>query len=152
MALIPWSERGALATLRPELDSWIDQLFRSGLETSRLPAALRGPVPPVNLAETDKELVATIELPGMDEKDIEVEVLGDQLVVRGERKWEHEAKEREFHRVESQYGSFRRTLQLPRAVVTAADAVRATFAKGVLEVRMPKAEPKAPGKVKIHSR
>jgi HSP20 family protein len=152
MAMIPWTERSALATLRPNLESWMEQFFRTGLEPTRLPAALTGPMPPINLAETEKEFIATIELPGMDEKDIEVQVLGDQLVVSGERKWEQEKKDKEFYRVESQYGTFRRTIELPTTVVTDADAIQATFSKGILEIRMPKTEKKPIGKIKVKAK
>ncbi len=152
MSLIPWSERSALTSFRPNLENWLDEFFRDGFETSRLPKALRGPVPPVNVSETDKDFVATIELPGMDEKDIDIQVLGDQLVISGERKWEHEKKGREFHRVESQYGSFRRSIELPRGLVTDADAIHATFHKGMLEIHLPKAEPRPVTKVKIKAK
>jgi HSP20 family protein len=149
MAMIPWSERGALATLRPDLESWMDQFFRNGFETSRLPAALKGSLPPVNLAETDKEFVAMIELPGMEEKDIDIQVLGEQLVISGERKWEQEQKDRQYYRVESQYGTFRRVVELPEGLVTDPDSIQASFAKGVLEVRIPKMAPKPVAKIKI---
>lgn len=149
MSLIPWTKRATTPFLRDDLESFFEDFFKSGETRSHLPQALRGPVPPLNVAETEGEIIATIELPGMDEKDIDVEVFGDRLVVSGERKWEAEKKGKEFHRVESQYGSFRRSIVLPEGLVTDGDSVQATFSKGILEIKIPKAEPKPVAKVKV---
>ena len=153
MSLIPWS-RKSLTPFQSNLDNWIEEFFGGdGPQLSRLPQALRaGFAPPVNVAETDDSLIATVELPGMDEKDIQVQVLGGQLIVSGERKWEEEKKNKEFHRVESQYGSFHRSVALPPGLVSDAEAIEATFRKGVLEVRIPKAEPKPATKVKVRAK
>lgn len=153
MSLIPWS-RKSLTPFQSNMENWMEELFGgNGPELSRLPRALRGGfAPPVNVAETDQALIATVELPGMDEEDIRVQVLGGQLIVSGERKWEQEKKDKEFHRVESQYGSFHRSITLPPGLVSDAEAIEATFKKGVLEVRVPKAEPKAATKVKVKTK
>ena len=146
-----WRERAPLAVLNPDLENWMESLF--DLNPSKLPETFRRtPIPPVNLAETPKEFVATVELPGLEEKDVNVQILGDQLVISGERKWEEEKKEKDFYRVESQYGSFKRVLPLPDGLNLDSAAVSAKLAKGVLEIRIPKVEPKPAAKIKISSK
>jgi len=93
-------------------------------------------VPSVNVSETDKEVVVSAELPGMDEKDVTVEVDDDILTLKGEKKMEIDEKGKGWHRVEHKYGSFHRSIQLP-AGVDAAKA-KANFKKGVLTVALPK--------------
>lgn len=93
--------------------------------------------PKVNISENGKEVKVTAELPGMEEKDIEVSVAEGVLSIRGEKKQEKEEKSEEMYRLERTYGSFRRDLPLPcRVDVEKADA---KFAKGVLTVVLPKA-------------
>jgi len=152
MSLIPWTDRNP-SLFRSGLQNWIDEFFDHGTKLDVLPEPFRkGLLPPLNVAESDKELTITLELPGMDENDVEVQVLGDHLVVSGERTWKDEKKEKEFHRVESRYGSFRRVVPLPDGLLTAGDAVHARFEKGMLEIRIPKAEPKPATKVKIRAK
>ena len=91
----------------------------------------------------------SIELPGLSEKDIQVQLVGQQLIVAGERKWEDEKKGKEFHRVESQYGAFRRSIQLPENARVDADALVATYKKGVLEISVPKMEPTPAAKIPV---
>jgi HSP20 family protein len=147
MKLIPWRERTPFAALSTDFDDLVGDLLARG---SMLPETFkRTPIPAVNLAETGKEFVATIELPGLEEKDVSVQILGDQLVISGERKWEEEKKDKEFYRVESQYGAFKRVVPLPEGLNLDADAVTAKLQKGILEVRIPKVEPKPATKIKV---
>lgn len=96
--------------------------------------------PRVDLAEDEKTLTVTVELPGVDDKDIDVSLAGDQLSISGEKTSEHESKKetdgRVLHRMERSYGSFRRTITLPYRVD--ADQVSADFTKGVLTIVMQK--------------
>ncbi|MCE9614278.1 MAG: Hsp20/alpha crystallin family protein [Lentisphaerae bacterium] len=92
--------------------------------------------PRVNVAETDTGLKVVAELPGMDEKDVTVEVDDQSITLRGERKEEHEDKQENWYRVEHTYGSFQRVIPLP-AEVNGAKA-EASFKKGVLTVTLPK--------------
>lgn len=149
MKLIPWFQQSPTATLGRDLDVLVKDFFgNGGLE--RLPEAFRrGPFPAVNLADTEKEFVAAIELPGLSEKDIDIQLLGSQLIVSGERRWEEEKKDKEYYRVESQYGSFRRSIELPEGLDLDHDAIKATYEKGVLEIRIPKVEPRPAAKIKI---
>lgn len=92
--------------------------------------------PRINLSETDKEIVVTAELPGMDEKDISLSLENDSLIISGEKKSESEEKGKNFHRVERSFGSFSRVIPLPNEIE--ADKVEAEFKKGLLTITLPK--------------
>ena len=95
-----------------------------------------GWMPRVDVAETDKEIKVTAELPGMDEKDVNLELSDNALAISGEKKSEKEEREKNYYRSERSYGSFHRSLALPDGVDR--DKVEATFKKGVLTVTLPK--------------
>jgi HSP20 family protein len=95
-------------------------------------------VPAVDMIDRDDEIVLRADLPGLDEKDIEVRVQNGTLAIRGERKEEKEEKKEDYYCSERSYGAFVRTLTLPAAVE--ADKVKASFKNGVLEVHLPKAK------------
>jgi HSP20 family protein len=108
------------------------------------PPALSGmaPAPRVDVSETESELRIEAELPGVDEKDVEVVMSEGRLTIKGEKKQEKEEKKKDYHMVERSYGSFTRSIVLPFAADP--DQVKARFAKGVLTVSVPKpAEVKA---------
>ena len=92
--------------------------------------------PSVDVAEDDKAYKITAELPGLEEKDIEVSVAGDMLVLKGEKKQESEKKEKNYHMTERAYGSFQRAFALPDGVDRA--KIAADLAKGVLTITLPK--------------
>jgi HSP20 family protein len=92
--------------------------------------------PTVELSENDKEIRVTAELPGLDEKDIEIDIAGDMLILRGEKRAEIEDEDRRYS--ERSYGRFERRLSLPAEVDE--DRVSASFKKGVLTVVLPKTE------------
>ncbi|MDA0991421.1 MAG: Hsp20/alpha crystallin family protein [Verrucomicrobia bacterium] len=104
-------------------------------------------VPKVDVSETDKEVQVTADLPGIDEKDIEVTLSDGVLTIKGERKAEKEEKDekKSFHRIERSYGLYRRSIALPNEVEE--DKIKADFAKGVLTIKMPKTA-KAQSRVK----
>jgi len=152
MNITPWRRRNLLPTLRTDFDALFDPFLRTEFAT-RLPEVFRGAgVPPVNLAETDTAFRASIELPGLEEDDIEIQLIGNQLVVSGERKWEEEKKEKDYYRVESQYGTFHRGIDLPDGLRLDPDAINATYKKGMLEIEIPKVEPKPAAKIKVQSK
>lgn len=98
--------------------------------------------PCMEVAETPEAVEITTELPGMDEKDVEVSVADGVLTIRGEKKEEREEEKKSYRVIERSYGSFERSLALPRSVDTG--AVNATLTKGVLKIVLPKtAEAKA---------
>mgnify|MGYP003572469055 CR=1 len=129
-----------------------DVMFRDWLDEGGWPEEFEGKLmPKANVAETDKEFLVTMELPGLEEKDVEVRLTGNHLVVAGERKEtvKDEDKEAHYHRVETTYGKFERRFALPAEVRKDAEAVVATFAKGMLEIRLPKVEPRKPVKIPV---
>ena len=104
-------------------------------------------VPAMDLVEADDHFLLKADLPGMDEGDIAIEIRDNTLRVSGERKSEHEESERGWYRVERSFGQFSRSLTLPEGVDP--DAVKASFDKGVLHVRIPKPEERKPRRVQI---
>jgi HSP20 family protein len=93
-------------------------------------------MPQVDVDETAKEIRVTVELPGMEEKDLEVSLVEGALTIKGEKSEEHEEEKGDVHRSERQYGMFERTIPLPSEVD--ADKVQASFKKGVLKITLPK--------------
>ena len=104
-------------------------------------------VPPVDLVEAEDHFVLKADLPGLTEQDVSIEVQDGTLTISGERKDEHEARERGWYRIERSFGSFSRSLTLPDGVN--ADAITARFENGVLEVSIPKPEERKPRRVEI---
>jgi HSP20 family protein len=92
--------------------------------------------PAIDLVEKDKEFEVTAELPGIDEKNVEVKVVNGTLTIKGEKKESKEEKEKDYYLSERRYGSFQRSFRLPETVD--ADKIEAAFAKGVLTVKLPK--------------
>lgn len=134
-------------SLRKEIDRLFDTFhpFRSRLPSTRsaldfdLPRLSRGgwPVAPAfDLAEKAKEYEITAELPGIDEKNVEVKLANQTLTIKGEKTEEKEEKEKDYHLSERRYGSFQRSFQVPEGVDT--DKIEASFAKGILTVKLPK--------------
>ena len=93
-------------------------------------------IPRVDVKENDKEMTVSVELPGMDEKDIEVLLSGDSLTIKGEKKEEKEEKEENFYRLERHYGTFRRVIPLPVEIDT--KKAEASFKKGILHIKLAK--------------
>ncbi len=104
-------------------------------------------IPAVDVAETKDEIVVKVEAPGMDEKDISVTLSGDNLMIKGEKKSEKEEKDKHFHRIERCYGSFQRVIGLPVSVDQ--EKIKADYAKGVLEIRLPKKAEAKPKEIPI---
>jgi HSP20 family protein len=94
--------------------------------------------PSFEVSETDDEFRVKAELPGMDEKDIEVNLEGNDLMIRGEKKREHDEKHRNYHLSEVSYGEFCRSIRLPEGIDR--DKAKAQFKKGVLTLTLPKTE------------
>ena len=103
--------------------------------------------PAVDLYEEKDDIVVKAELPGIEKNNIEVNLTDHTLTIKGEKKKEEEIKEENYYRAERSYGSFVRTLELPKDVHT--DKVKATFNNGILEVRLPKTEEAKAKEVKV---
>lgn len=105
--------------------------------------------PSIDVTETDKDIEITAELPGLEEADVQINVADNLLTIRGEKKAEKEEKDKNYRLVERSYGAFERTLELPAGVD--ADAIKASIAKGVLTVTVPKPAPAQAKKIEIQS-
>jgi HSP20 family protein len=92
--------------------------------------------PTIDVSETDKEVKVAVELPGLDENDVEVSLAHNVLTISGEKKTEKEDEGKNYHRIERSYGSFKRCVSLPGEVES--DKVEAAFKNGVLTVTLPK--------------
>ena len=104
--------------------------------------------PAVDVYEDEHQVTLKIEVPGIEEKDIDVRVENNTLTVHGERKIEKDEKEENYRRVERQYGSFMRTFTLPQTVDT--EKVSATYEKGVLKITLPKKAEAKPKQIKVN--
>jgi HSP20 family protein len=103
--------------------------------------------PPVDIYEDEHTITLKLEVPGIDEKDIDVRIEGNTLTVHGERKIEKEEKEENFRRIERQYGSFTRSFTLPSSVDTG--QVNAHYDKGLLKISLAKKAEAKPKQIKI---
>ncbi|HUM04578.1 MAG TPA: Hsp20/alpha crystallin family protein [Terriglobales bacterium] len=104
--------------------------------------------PPVDVYEDEHNVTLKIEVPGIEEKDIDVRIENNTLTVHGERKFEKEEKEENYRRVERQYGSFTRTFTLPQTVDQ--ESVQADYDKGVLKVKLAKKAEAKPKQIKVN--
>jgi len=153
MALIRWRSRNKLdpfADLMGMRDE-INRLFDISLDRSAFdfPNLLEGDwAPAIDVYENDDKIVVKTELPGMTEKDIDVDITGDTLTIKGEKKKEEEKKDKHYHRLERVYGSFHRTVALPGVAEPA--KAKASFKNGVLEIEVPKKEEAKPKRVKVN--
>jgi HSP20 family protein len=145
MALIRWQPVRELGTIQNEMNRVFNSFFDT--PTPANGTTFRRWIPAMDLVETESSYVLKADLPGLSQSDVNIEVDDNVLTVSGERKAEHEDRKAGYYRVERSYGSFRRSLALPEGVD--ADAVKATFENGVLEVTVPKPAQQAPRKVQI---
>jgi HSP20 family protein len=132
-----FEEWNPFLVLRNEMDKVFDN-FSRGFELESFRKAPGMFQPKVNVADGEKEIMVTVEIPGMDEKDIELSLTKDALTIKGEKKEEKEEKGKNYHRMERSYGSFSRTLLLPVEINT--DKAEAAYKKGVLTIILPKTE------------
>ena len=134
--------------MRPEpFSTEFSRLVNTLFEPTSGGAAQRW-LPPMDLVERDDHFILKADLPGLTEDDVNIEVQDNVLTVSGERKAEHERKERGFYRLERSFGKFSRTLTLPEGVN--AEAIGAKFENGVLEVSIPKPEERKPRRIQVN--
>jgi len=141
-----WDPFAQIPSLRREMDRLFFQYpSRIGREEEALAPGVWAPV--VDIYETDEKMVIKVELPGLKKEDIDIEVRDNTLTLKGERKFEKETKEENYHRVERAYGSFQRSFTLPSTIKQ--EGIEAAFKDGILEISLPKAEEAKPKKVEI---
>jgi len=104
-------------------------------------------VPPVDVYEDEHNLILKLEVPGVNEEDLNVSLENDTLVIQGERKFEKEEKEENFHRIERRYGAFTRTFKLPNTLDS--EKVEANYEKGILKITIGKKAEAKPKQIKV---
>jgi HSP20 family protein len=154
-SLVPSRDNGntgrapAPVTLFGTLYRDIDRLFE---EFTRNPLARQAQVnlvPSIDVTESDKEIVLSAEMPGLERGDVEISIEDDVLTIRGEKKIEQEKDDKNYHLSERVYGVFYRALQLPPGVD--ASKIQATMSNGVLKVTIPKPAKAQPKKVEVQA-
>ena len=147
MSIMRWRPRHDLSNIREEMNRLFDDFFTGWPERRR--GLLEGEwAPSIDVAETDEDIVITVELPGVDQKGVDITIVDDVLTLKGEKKEEKEVKEKNYHRIERSYGTFQRSISLPTGVK--ADKAKATYKDGVLQITVPKAEEAKPKQIKIN--
>lgn len=139
-----WSPLHDMTTLHNRLSALL-QDFAEPTAESDSPAASF--TPPVDIYEDAQKLVLKLEVPGIREEDLDIRLENQTLTVRGERKFEKEEKQENFHRIERRFGSFVRSFTLPTTVDT--EKVQASFDAGVLSIEVTKRAEAQPKKIKV---
>jgi HSP20 family protein len=146
MTIVRWEPLREFTTLQNEMN----RLFNTVFDT---PApgvggnTLRRWMPAMDLVESGDHFVLRADLPGLDQEDVKIELEDTTLTISGARNAEHEERAEGYYRLERAFGSFSRTLQLPKGIDP--EAVTASFDRGVLEVRIPKPEERKPRRIEI---
>mgnify|MGYP003472497856 FL=1 len=144
--LIRWEPAREMMTLREAMDRLFDDAF-----TRPLSVAGNGwAVPAVDMYQTDNEVVVKAALPGMKAEDVQLNVTGEVLTIKGEIKQKEEVKEKAYHLREQRWGMFERSVILPTEVV--ADKAKADFENGILTIAIPKAEEAKPKTISIKAK
>ena len=144
MAITRWDPFRDVVTLQNRLNS----LFRDFNEGGDSPLTTASFVPAVDVYEDEKKVVLKLEVPGIEEKDLDVSVEKNTLTVKGERKFEKEEKEENFHRIERRFGTFYRAFTLPSIVDT--ESVNASYNAGVLKLELQKKPEAQPKQIKVN--
>jgi HSP20 family protein len=143
LGLIPRRRRGDITPPWREMEDFVNRF----MEEMPLEERTLGWVPSVDISESDGKVMVKAELPGLDPKDIDVEVTGDLLVLRGEKSEDEERKGERYYCRERYAGSFQRSFRLPTGVES--DKVDAQFKNGVLTIEIPKSEESKQKKIPI---
>jgi HSP20 family protein len=128
----------SIYSLQREMNRLFDDFFTNPFGLSTFSEVENRFYPRVDLMESEKDITVTADIPGMDEKDIDVSVANGVLTISGEKSTEKTDKSGTYHRMERSYGSFRRDIELPEDVEV--DKAEAVFSKGVLTITLPKPE------------
>ena len=147
MNLVRWNPWREMSTLQHRFNSFFnDPFFRSGGEDDE--PHMGSWLPAVDMFDDDDKIVIKAELPGMDKKDISVDIENRVLTLSGERNYDNEVKEENYYRRERAYGRFKRAFNLPAEVDS--DQIKADFKDGVLKVEIPKPEEQKPKQITVH--
>jgi HSP20 family protein len=145
MAIIRWDPFRDMVSLREKMNRLFEDVFTGRGDDKELASSTWAPA--VDIFETENELVMSAEIPGIDEKDIEIKLEDNTLTLKGERKFEKETRQENYHRIERSYGSFYRAFTLPNSVDL--DKIHAEHENGILKITLPKRQELKPRNVKI---
>ena len=145
MAVVRWDPFRDLNMLQDRMNRLFEDASRNW--KSDEPASTTTWSPAVDIFETESEIVVKAEVPGMDRKDITLNLENNVLTLRGERRFLKETKEENYHRIERSYGGFSRAFSIP--VTVDDEKIRADYQDGVLKIVLPKKEPLRPKQIKI---
>ena len=143
--LLRWEPAREMMTLREAMDRLFDDAFTH-------PLSLRDgwSVPAIDMFQTENEIVVKVALPGIKPEDVQINITGDVLHIKGEMRYKDEKKEKSWHIREQRMGAFERAVALPTEVVT--DQAKAEFENGVLAITLPKAEEVKPKTINIKAK
>jgi len=147
MAISLWKDKkspwGMLENVKKEMDEWFEEHFGKGEALVKGESIFSDKgllkMPAVDIQEKDDKYVVHAELPGVKKDEIQVEYRDGLLTIKGEKKFEHEEKKKDFHRIERSYGSFHRSFQIPEEINE--DEIKGEYKNGVLELTLPMKEP-----------
>jgi HSP20 family protein len=145
MTIVRWEPLREFSTLQNEMNRLFNTVFDAPAPGNG--GTMRRWMPAMDLVESGDHFVLRADLPGLSEEDVKIELEDTTLTISGERAAEHESKDEGYYRLERAFGSFSRTLQLPKGIDP--EAVAASFDRGVLEVRIPKPEQRKPRRIEI---
>ena len=148
--LMPWRRRDREMTpFRKGMDDFFDRFFRNPVLSGGGIFSDHNWYPSVDVSEGKKEIMVKAEIPGVDRKDIDISLDGRLLTIKGQKKHEKEESEEHYHRVESSYGYYQRTIELPAEVDSS--QVDATYKDGILKMKLKKAKPAETKKIAIQT-
>jgi HSP20 family protein len=143
MVVSRWEPLKDLMHLQERMNKLFDETFSRGTPDQEAGVWL----PAVDIMEKGDEIMLTMELPGVDQKAIDIKVEGDVLTIKGERRLEEETKRADYHRLERPYGRFSRSFSLPDTVEQ--EKIKASHKDGILRVILPKKEETKPKQIKV---
>ena len=147
MAIARWDPFRDVLALQNRMNSIFQEYNRQQADGDVATAAF---VPPVDIYEDEHKIVLKLEVPGMKESDLDIQLENQVLTVKGERKFEKEEKEENFHRIERRYGSFYRSFTIPNTVNP--ESVKAGYDAGVLRIELAKRQEAKPKQIKVEIR
>jgi HSP20 family protein len=147
--LARWDPFQDLLAIQDEMNQLFGQATGQGGRTTGGEAGTRAWAPALDIAERNDAYVVTVEVPGIKPEQLDITLENGALTISGERRFETEIKEEQYHRIERRYGAFRRSITLPDRVK--ADAVEASFEDGLLQVVVPKAEEAKPKRIEVRA-
>lgn len=147
MAVIRWDPFRELGTLQDRMNRLFDDVTRGGGNGE--PTSTTAWSPAVDIVETENEIHVKAEVPGVSLGDIDLSLENNVLTLKGERKFEKESKDENYHRIERSYGSFSRSFSVPSSVDAA--SIKADYKEGVLTITLPKTQKAKPKQIAINS-